>query len=782
MPRSTGLSSSTSLSKLEQAFDLDKSNSIDITELGAIMKTMGKKLSDKTLQDMMNSVDKDKSGEIDFFEFCALLGIEWNPQLDIDLKEIDRQYARKTKQKGRRPSLSQEDAEFEHERSYGPHAPPAFVIQQEHSPALHVEYSPNGKYVGVCSSDESVKVFHFKNGKAIRLSSMKGHSHTVIRLAWSPDSERLVSVSADKLLHLWHVKTGESLQNTKAHSAYIRGVAWSPNAKLIATCSSDKTIKLWNPITMAQKKLLLGHSNWVRWIRFSPDSKLLVSGGDDNFLIVWSVPEGQIVQRIPGHKNTLCDSCFLNMSGYQLPPLVTASIKGEVNIWLPDNGLTGFMHYSILGIESMPVVPPGVIRYVVMEVGRNREKQRSDGYEGDAIDFESTGGIRLSCSIWDTNEVVRVQLFEFRPKVSLKLLGEFKTTHGRLIVGGQAEGIQKKFHFMTPEEEHLSDGGESSMTTIRMKILFERMEHNANLKVTVEEGKNMKMLEGNRFVTPRIVVKTQRGQEYGTPPVMSSKTPHFNVDMYFGIGPGTSELHVAAQMINKIESTCEEFGTCSLKMDKLLSKVCSQQEPLSNWYVVRSNDEDRKSCGSVRLQFAWTEASKEYSKKYLQFGSPLSAVRADEPSIYAPKRSLRLFGRTVWKGACRWCHQTASHHDSQGRCVSEDPWIPTTINCLSVSSDGALAAWGTEKGQISIVATDTGDQLALWKAHYHHVYSLSFSPDDKSLLSSGLDIHPSMSAEEAATLSPEEIELLPRKSSVLRWDLEGWLKTRMKAR
>eukprot|EP00961_Rhodomonas_salina_P058492 786064-Rhodomonas_salina.4 len=67
------------------------------------------------------------------------------------------------------------------------------------------------------------------------------------------------------------------------------------------------------------------------------------------------------------------------------------------------------------------------------------------------------------------------------------------------------------------------------------------------------------------------------------------------------------------------------------------SQVCSQQEPLSNWsvqvcgrfrlqwlgqrrdwsggrYVVRSNDEDRKSCGSVRLQFAWTEASKEYSK------------------------------------------------------------------------------------------------------------------------------------------------------------------------
>jgi WD40 repeat protein len=66
----------------------------------------------------------------------------------------------------------------------------------------YTEYSPSGDYVAVCCSDETVKVFQFKHGKAIRLSSMKGHQHTVIHCAWSPDSERLVSVSADKMLHL----------------------------------------------------------------------------------------------------------------------------------------------------------------------------------------------------------------------------------------------------------------------------------------------------------------------------------------------------------------------------------------------------------------------------------------------------------------------------------------------------------------------------------------------------------------------------------------------------
>jgi Ca2+-binding EF-hand superfamily protein len=38
------------------------------------MKTMGMKLSQAELDKMMRSVDADGSGEIDFKEFCQLLG------------------------------------------------------------------------------------------------------------------------------------------------------------------------------------------------------------------------------------------------------------------------------------------------------------------------------------------------------------------------------------------------------------------------------------------------------------------------------------------------------------------------------------------------------------------------------------------------------------------------------------------------------------------------------------------------------------------------------------
>lgn len=66
-----------------------------------------------------------------------------------------------------------------------------------------------------------------------------------------------------------------------------------------------------------------------------------------------------------------------------------------------------------------------------------------------------------------------------------------------------------------------------------------------------------------------------------------------------------------------------ELGSCVLNMEKLLSKVCSQQDPFSNWYVFRSGL-DNKSRGSVRLKFTYNEITKTENARdtrYLLFPS-----------------------------------------------------------------------------------------------------------------------------------------------------------------
>ena len=108
------------------------------------------------------------------------------------------------------------------------------------------------------------------------------------------------------------------------------------------------------------------------------------------------------------------------------------------------------------------------------------------------------------------------------------------------------------------------------MTFLRMKIRFEPMDHNANLNISVEEGKNMKHPEIKGPISTRVTVRTQRGQEYSTGVVINSKTPQWSQMFNFGIGPSTHEIDVSVDMIDPIERFAEEQGVGTLCRDILV--------------------------------------------------------------------------------------------------------------------------------------------------------------------------------------------------------------------
>jgi calmodulin len=56
-----------------EIFDKDKDGFITIKELGEIMKNLGQAPSESELQDMINEVDIDGNGNIDFKEFLGLM-------------------------------------------------------------------------------------------------------------------------------------------------------------------------------------------------------------------------------------------------------------------------------------------------------------------------------------------------------------------------------------------------------------------------------------------------------------------------------------------------------------------------------------------------------------------------------------------------------------------------------------------------------------------------------------------------------------------------------------
>lgn len=69
-----------------------------------------------------------------------------------------------------------------------------------------------------------------------------------------------------------------------------------------------------------------------------------------------------VPQRIGGHKAAVVTATFVHMPNYPVPPVVTASILGKVFLWLPDQGLRGFMHYTINGVDNLPTATSSYLR------------------------------------------------------------------------------------------------------------------------------------------------------------------------------------------------------------------------------------------------------------------------------------------------------------------------------------------------------------------------------------------------------------------------------------
>ncbi|KAH8800558.1 quinon protein alcohol dehydrogenase-like superfamily [Flagelloscypha sp. PMI_526] len=136
------------------------------------------------------------------------------------------------------------------------------------------------------------------------LNTMHGHSSTILSLAFSPDSQSIISGSIDNTLRLWDVTTGASIgEPLQDHSNWVNSVAFSPDGRRIVSGSGDMTIRLWDTTTGAViGQPLSGHSNAVNCVAFSPDGQRIVSGSTDKTLRLWDATTGTIIgEPLRGH-------------------------------------------------------------------------------------------------------------------------------------------------------------------------------------------------------------------------------------------------------------------------------------------------------------------------------------------------------------------------------------------------------------------------------------------------------------------------------------------------
>jgi WD40 repeat protein len=190
-----------------------------------------------------------------------------------------------------------------------------------------VAFSPDNSRLASASSDLMVKIWDARSGQ--ETFTLKGHTSSVQGVAWSPDGTRLASASYDKTLKVWDTGTGQEALTLKGHTNVVNGVAWSPDGTRLASASNDGTVKVWDARTGQEALSLKGHRSWVMGVAFNLDGTRLASASADQTVRVWDARSGQGTLILQGHTDAVLSVAW-SPDGTRL---ASASRDTTVKVW-----------------------------------------------------------------------------------------------------------------------------------------------------------------------------------------------------------------------------------------------------------------------------------------------------------------------------------------------------------------------------------------------------------------------------------------------------------------
>ncbi|KAK3842536.1 MAG: WD40-repeat-containing domain protein [Linnemannia gamsii] len=158
-------------------------------------------------------------------------------------------------------------------------------------------------------------------------------------LAFSPNSQELLSGGDDCSLNLWNCLSGAHKLVMGGHRGSVRSVTFSPCGKRVASASSDTTVRIWSVETGACILILSGHTMIINSVKYSPDGRRLVSASGDGTVRCWDAGTGEagIIWTFPSKRVM---HLAYSPNGQRI---VTGDSKGDVQLWNATTGKPGLV-------------------------------------------------------------------------------------------------------------------------------------------------------------------------------------------------------------------------------------------------------------------------------------------------------------------------------------------------------------------------------------------------------------------------------------------------------
>ena len=221
-----------------------------------------------------------------------------------------------------------------------------------------VAFDPHGKRLATAATDGTIKVWDPATGKEICTLRGKAYGSGHVRLCYNRDGTRLVSVGPDGI-RMWDTATGKTVPTFKGCREYVRAVAFRPDGQRIAIVNNDLVVQTVESVTGNVDRTCESRAASVTDIAYSPDGKLLVTGGayngenGENTVQLWDADSGKPIRTLVGHTAFVMsavfspDGRFVASTGFDKTVSIWESATGKrlVSFKAHTNGVTDLVYH-----------------------------------------------------------------------------------------------------------------------------------------------------------------------------------------------------------------------------------------------------------------------------------------------------------------------------------------------------------------------------------------------------------------------------------------------------
>jgi len=177
---------------------------------------------------------------------------------------------------------------------------------------MDVTVSPDGKFLASSSTDGSVKLWDYREGRLLRYFT--NHlGNWARRVAFSPDSQRVTAATYDGSVSVWDTATG-AVTLSLPIKGRIADVLFTPDGRSVVTASRENTapvIQFWDALT-GNPDLAINHTNSIQNISISSDGRLLASAGAEGLGNLWELPSGRWLRAV--HRSEKSGATMVDLS------------------------------------------------------------------------------------------------------------------------------------------------------------------------------------------------------------------------------------------------------------------------------------------------------------------------------------------------------------------------------------------------------------------------------------------------------------------------------------